>query len=364
MMRSLLLVAAVAAPIPAWGQSAEPDSPAASGPPAPASDGFDWLRMRNGEWLKGEIRELQDDRLVFESDEFDVVTVDWDDVAELYSGRTNMMMLRDRSQLEGSFSIADDAVVVDTDDGDVTVPRRELRSIVPGESDREISFWSGKLSLGFTARSGNTDQTDVSGLVQIQRRDARSRFLLDYTGAYSEVDGERTADNHRASGTYDLYVSERLYLRPASLTFYRDPFQNIAYRLTPGAGLGYDILSEGDLDWSVGVGAGWQHTRFDESAPGDEETDDTAVALAETSLEWDATSRLDIGLDFNISTPVPDSDQFQFRTVLWSEIDVVGDLTLDVRFTWDRVNSPEPLADGTTPDPDDYRIYVGVGWDF
>ena len=56
-------------------------------PPEPAPEAWDWIKMSSGEWLKGEVHDLNDDKLAFESDELDDLDLDWGDVAELRSPR-------------------------------------------------------------------------------------------------------------------------------------------------------------------------------------------------------------------------------------------------------------------------------------
>ena len=47
---------------------------------------FDWVQIDSGEWLKGEIDRVERDELYFDSDEFDDVEFDWEDVLTLVSG--------------------------------------------------------------------------------------------------------------------------------------------------------------------------------------------------------------------------------------------------------------------------------------
>ena len=44
--------------------------------------------------------------------------------------------------------------------------------------------------------------------------------------------------------------------------------------------------------------------------------------------------------------------------------DLVGELDLDLTVTWDRVEDPQPAADGKVPDKDDYRFTVGISYEF
>ena len=334
----------------------------AAGPPAPRSDDFDWMQLTNGEWLKGEIKDLQDDTFVFESDELDTQTFDWEDVHAVYSPRANTVMLRDKSTIEGSVVVEGDSITVTSADGVRTVSRSEVRSLIPGRQ-REINYWSGKLSLGTTIRQGNVDQTDISGQVHIERRDPGTRLALDYTGAYGTVDGERTVNSHRGTASYDIYVTDRFYVRPFGFEAYRDEFQNIDYRLTPSAGAGYDLIDTGDLDWAIGAGAGWQFTRFEDPAPGQPKDRDSFALLANTRVDWEATDDVDVFFQFDLTVPLPDSNDYNFRARAGTAVDLWRDLELDVQVIWDHVNNPEPSG-GDTPEPDDVQFYLGVGWEF
>jgi len=47
----------------------------------PPTDRFDWLQTTSGEWLKGELKALYSGSLEFDSTEFNLLTLDMDDVA-------------------------------------------------------------------------------------------------------------------------------------------------------------------------------------------------------------------------------------------------------------------------------------------
>jgi hypothetical protein len=37
---------------------------------------------------------------------------------------------------------------------------------------------------------------------------------------------------------------------------------------------------------------------------------------------------------------------------------------LDISFIWDRIGKPQQRADGSTPEKDDYRLMIGLGYEF
>ena len=54
------------------------------------------LKLQSGEWLKGDIISMYDDELEFESEEFDTIFFDWQDVKELRSRFDQQIRFRER----------------------------------------------------------------------------------------------------------------------------------------------------------------------------------------------------------------------------------------------------------------------------
>ncbi len=44
--------------------------------------------------------------------------------------------------------------------------------------------------------------------------------------------------------------------------------------------------------------------------------------------------------------------------------DLARNFDIDISFVWDRTQKPPPLADGTFPEQDDYRLLVGISYEF
>ncbi|MEM7754070.1 MAG: DUF481 domain-containing protein [Planctomycetota bacterium] len=337
--------------------------PAPGAPPEPGDDRFDWMQHANGEWLKGELRDLQDDDFEFESDEFDDQSLDFDDVYRYISGGDQTVGLVDGRSVSGRVRVEGDAVNVVTPDGVLTFDRRDVRSIVTGRQGRN-AFWSGKLSFGTDFVRGNVDQTDVSTYARLVRRTVSSKLSFEFNAAFAEVGGSTTEDNQRLLGRFDVYRTERLFFRVPEIELYRDQFQNIELRATPTVSAGYTLADDGDFEWSITSGVGYRYTRFREVPAGATEEDSQFVAIFGTDAEWDATSRIDLGASFSITMPVPEANEYTFRATTYAEIDLWRDFDLDVRFTWDRVNSPERNSDGSLPEEDEFRLFIGVGYEF
>lgn len=342
-------------------ESVKPTSEEA--PPRPCSGYFDWIQFRNGEWLKGEIRGLLRDKFSFGSDELDNLELDWDDIYAVCSPRPNTCVLEDRTSVLGTLRIEGNAVTVVTSEGERHYKRADLDSIIPGGLT-EWDYWSGKVSVGASARSGNTHQIDMSSYLTIQRRTPRLRTLLEYTGNYGSFEGVETTNNQQTYVRHDIFVNRRVYFVAPIAEYYRDKFQNIAYRLTPGVGLGYQLVDRGDVEWDIGGGGGYQYTRFSRVEPGEDSSAGGGAILAGTNLNWDLTKRLDLSLGYRTTFGLSETVSDTHHALIMFSVDAWKNLDLNVSFTWDRVESPQPREDGSVPDRDDFRVHLGIGWEF
>jgi hypothetical protein len=69
------------------------------------SDGFDWVELISGEWLKGEIVTMHSDTLTFDSDVLDLLTIDWEDVRQVVTDNTQTVRTEAREQFSGALRV-------------------------------------------------------------------------------------------------------------------------------------------------------------------------------------------------------------------------------------------------------------------
>jgi hypothetical protein len=131
---------------------------------SPSSDppkDFDWIQLTSGEWLKGDLKVLYDDKLEFDSDELDLLELDWDDIKEIRGYRQHSVRFEGPVTVVGVLKVVGDKVFVITEEKVFEFNRSDLISIAYGE-EKEIGYWSAKISLGLDIRKGNTDQINYS----------------------------------------------------------------------------------------------------------------------------------------------------------------------------------------------------------
>jgi hypothetical protein len=331
-------------------------------PPAPSPEEMDWIKMSSGEWLKGDFQRMVDGTVYFDSDEFDDLQVDWADIAELRSPRKHTYRFPGRRIATGTAVMKEGKLLIDTGQGVVAFDQAKLVGMMEGEP-KEINYWSAKVNVGLAARSGNTSQLDLTSFARITRRTSLTRFNNEYNGAYSTANSTKTANSHRLNSAFDIYLTQRFFLIVPSAEVFVDPFQNLSLRITPGAGLGYDVLVGKRVDWEVGVQGLYQYTSFETVTAGRSTTaHDVAIGLS-TQLDLDITSDLEWDTSYKTQLVATDFNKTSQNLTSILSMDILGPIEIDLTFNWDWIKSPERRADGTAPVSSDYRISAGLGID-
>ena len=330
-------------------------------PPPPAPDKFDWIQLKSGEWLKGELIALYDDSLEFDSDELNDLRFDWEDVRQVRTGRVVQVRLKDRA-LAGRLVIDGNNLQVV---GDTTqqAERAELISITPGER-RELSFWSGNATLGFNLREGNSQQIEVNTIASARRRTVNTRIVLDYAANYNLTDDVTVADNQRVNGGLDWFATERFFVRPIFVEYLRDPFQNFDHRWTIGAALGYQLVDTSRISWEVNAGPAYQLTKFVSVTSGESNEEKTSALWAGTTYKNELTEDIDYTLDYRFLVVKPEAGRYTHHFLTGISVDSFGPLDFDFSFVWDRVQQPRADSSGVVPKKDDFRLILGLGFDF
>jgi putative salt-induced outer membrane protein YdiY len=330
----------------------------------PPPDTFDWVQLKSGEWLKGRAKAMQEDELEFDSEELNNRTFDWKDIRQVRTGQGRVIQIKfiDGEILTGGIVITPTQVTVNGTE-QRTVPRDQLQSFTRGGS-KERDYWSGKVDLGLTIRSGNTEQTDYNGQAHLKRRTPTTRLKVDYIGNISKAAEVKSADNHRVNAEFDVWMSKHFYLVTPYAEYFSDPFQNIAERDTIGVGVGYDLIAKPKLEWTISIGPGYQRTRYESTQPGEPNKKENAAFAFGSVFEWDITNDLEWTLEYRGQFTNKEAGETTHHAVSTISVDITKRLDVDFSFVWDRINNPTVDANGVSPKPDDYRFVVSLALDF
>ncbi len=332
---------------------------------------------------------MQDYSLEFDSEELEWQEFDWEDVHQVRSPRLREILFDkrpgdgtqygtfellphfnelslfsdERVSVQGSVHVSRDKVTVQSQEGPIVFDRAQLIAITPAGS-REIDYWSGKIAIGLTTLTGNTESRGVNGSADLTRRTPATRLSLEYLGTVEELEDVESANNHRVTTVFDYWLSRRVYARVPALEYFSDPFSNVAHRVTGIVGVGYDIVRKQHLEWDIYMGPGYQRTEFDTVETGESRSEDTPVFAVGSRAEADLTKRVDLDLSYSGQFVSEEAGGALHHVVATLEFDLTKAIDLDLSVVWDHVADPREAADGTIPEKDDVRSTLSLGVEF
>lgn len=329
-------------------------------PPGVGIDGEDWVQLKSGEWLRGQLKYIQNKDVEFDSDELDEMTIKLKDVRSVYTAHPVYTQFDRRQPVYGTVVIDGDVVTVN---GAVplSLKRNQLIGITPKGDITGMRIWSGYANIGFSTQSGNSSQTTVSTSAELARRTPNTTLLFDYLGNYSKANGTENSNNDRLDMTYDIRINRDWFVRPMQAEYYQDPLSNISYRVSVGAGGGYYIYDISGLEWKISTGPGYQYQKFRTVEVGQSDTATTPQWLLESKYKLDITDRLTFRQTWQSYFMSSESGRYSQHTVTTLEFEIKRHLNLDVSFIWDFLQNPQPKSDGSVPARNDRYLTVGLG---
>lgn len=329
----------------------------------PPDDGYGWIQLTSGEWLKGELIGLFDDELAFDSEILDELHIDIDDVLNVYSRRTYAVTVRGEGLITGRIALENSELLVDTGKGQIAVPIESLVALT-ASAERRRDRWSGDVSLGLNLRQGNTERVEYNMIAGLVRRTDSSRLLIDYIGSYHRTDDIETANDHRVNLALDRFSGSRLFWRPILGQYLRDPFQNIDHQVTLETGLGYELIRNRRTEWEIFAGAGVNYVQRKSVEAGQSSSSSSPAFTLGTSFDTELTDSTDYLFSFQMTFLDEEAGEYQHHLITALSTELIGNLDLDISFVWDRTEAPPPLADGSITEKDDFRFITGIGFDF
>jgi putative salt-induced outer membrane protein YdiY len=322
-------------------------------------DNDDWLRLTSGEWLKGDLNWMRDKDLEFDSDKLDLLTFSWSKVDQFHSPQVNTYVFEGKIDVTGRAVVTEDTVIIETSEGVVSFPRSELISILEGDP-RERNWWSTRLSAGFSASAGNTNQGQLNLYWDLVRADPRTRSKISYDGTFGYANKEQTVNRHVGNFDVRLFISRRFFFVPASAGFLNDRFTNLKFRATPAAGAGVHLFDTKKVEWDLGGSLGYQYTRFVSVAAGVENPRNDGFIGFHTYADFDFTDDVELELDWTtnlVYTGIGDTNHLGSAKF---SVEITDIFDFETSFKFYRTENPPPRQDGTVPKKNDYQLIVGI----
>ncbi len=330
---------------------------------------FDWLKLSSDEWLKGDIVSMYDKELEFDSEELDLQTIDWDDVAELRSKNWQNIRMQDGTIAEGYLVVKDGKLSL-VKNGKTTYFKLIDIISIAASGKNEIDLWGGYVNLGMNLRKGNTVQFDYTFSAGMQRRSASSRFKADYIANYSKYEDQDTqtnivtANSDRLTSTFDWFFSQKIYLRAVDFEYLTDEFLNIDYRLRYGVAVGYHLIDTSRTTWEINAGPSYQATKFKDVQENENDSENSPGLVLGTDFSYEITNNIDYDASYNVQIVNEASGELIHHFETGLAVELTSDFDLDLILYADRTEKPKADGSDNTPEKNDYRLVVSLGYDF
>ena len=86
--------------------------------------------------------------------------------------------------------------------------------------------------------------------------------------------------------------------------------------------------------------------------------------MAQTHFNTDLTNTVDFDFLYNFQIVNEAYGTYNYPMVAAFETELTSWLDFYVSFIWDRIQNPQPNADGTMPEQDDFYLIFGLGIEF
>ena len=330
---------------------------------SPKADRYDWVQTKKGEWFKGRIISLYDDRLEFDSEEMDEHTFKMKKIRQIKSYRVMSVNIENIAIFSGILRYKDGKVTVIQGEHTYDFDIKDVISIAP-EGEREVDLWSGKITLSLDTRRGNTNQSDFAFDGRVIRRTSHSILELKYLGRVSSREKKLTANNQRFNQRYDYYQTRFFFWTPLATEYYSDKFRNINHQITAGTGAGYTFFKEGDDEWKISTGPSAIYTRFESTTIENKQSHTTLALEVSTDLSLEINKVTDLKYSYKFTLSDKETGRYKHHMVTTLENELTSWLDFDVSLIWDYLHVPQEKEDGEIPKRNDVQLLVGLGIDF
>ena len=272
----------------------------------------DEVFLRNGDRLSGTMVRLTEGKLVLTSDVAGEVTVNMADIQTFSTNGPMEVHLKDGVVLHQRIT-AGQAGQFGIETGETLQAQMfqlaDVVSINP-PAKREPK-WTGSLSAGLTATTGNTSTEAFNASFAVARRGARDRATAgaDFAKGRQKVGGVKTTteDWWRVKAQYDYFISKKFFAF-VNGRYEKDAIALLDRRVVLGGGGGYQWIESEKTNFATTAGLASLYEKF--------------------SNQLNSTSELSLQLGYNFDTQLSKNVKFLHDVAYFPALDQFSDYYL------------------------------------
>jgi putative salt-induced outer membrane protein YdiY len=318
----------------------------------------DTVELTDGNKLTGHVGNIAGGKMKFSSDSLGEITLDLGKVKSFSTEAPARVQVKRQAPIEGKIT-AGDATKIDVE-GHGEIPLASVKQVNPPPQK-----WTGSVVVNGNLARGNTHSEGVgaTGNATLRRDNEWNNDRVNFQGAYNYSrqrdpatgDVSTSADNWFALGKYDLFFGngEKTY-GYVNLRYDHDRIAELEYRLTPGAGVGYQWVERPDFNFNTEAGVSYVYEQYSN----DGATDRVALRLA-YHVDKQVNDRVSVFHNLEWLPAFNDPSDYNLNADLGARAKLVENIFAELKVQYQRDSTPAPGAQ-----KDDVRFLLGVGWTF
>jgi putative salt-induced outer membrane protein YdiY len=219
----------------------------------------DQVTLDNGDHLTGTIKKLGSGKLVIRTEYAGDVTVDVKRITSLQTDSDVTVLLDDDTRLYGR--LRGDGQKLEIVDSGQQVQVTRVSKLEPGRLTGEEWKFSGRVAIGASESSGNTNERNLNWDAEFVARQDKNRYTLGGRGLYGSDEGVQTDNETLIYAQYDRFVSKKWY-GYANANFENDKFDDIQLRAVGGGGVGYQWFDTDQTKLALEAGPAYVYANY------------------------------------------------------------------------------------------------------
>ncbi len=235
----------------------------------------DQVTLKNGDTVSGSIIRKDKDTLTLKSEFLGEVSMPWSAVTSIKSDNPLYVVLPGTGQVNGKLATEGNTVAVQTPGNKVqSAPIAQVGAIRDSAEQQKyerllqpswLQLWAGYFDMGLALARGNARTDTLTTAFAATRATNKDKTSLFFNQIYSTalINGANgtTANAARGGVSYDHNLSPRLFLNVQNADEY-DTFQNLDFRFTGGAGIGFHAIKNERTVLDLLAGGDYTHESF------------------------------------------------------------------------------------------------------
>jgi putative salt-induced outer membrane protein YdiY len=174
------------------------------------------------------------------------------------------------------------------------------------EKAEEENKWGGDASVGLALARGNTETTNLS--ITLSAKGPLSDAIDNTNKAYFLLNREKDITNAESMGLESQiqWKHTARFFSYYGIQGLRDRFKNYSYRLLPGLGIGYKIITSENLQLSANTGLSQVFTKYYDS----EETDSYTGLSLGNEFTWKVSATAEISQSLNLNADISELSHY------------------------------------------------------